>query len=106
MTRVRVGIAQRESQDAIEAIGDRYLYKQVITLVGDTENSRIGLTMKLGGYTWEDGKQGKETLADGGIAGSISSGIFSMEKPDMALPNVKVTLYEVDPSTNLSLIHI
>ena len=102
MTRVRVGIAQRESQDAIEAIGDRYLYKQVITLVGDTENSRIGLTMKLGGYTWEDGKQGKETLADGGIAGSISSGIFSMEKPDMALPNVKVTLYEVDPSTNKS----
>lgn len=117
MTRVRVDLASRAAQDTFEAMGYRYLYKQIITLIGelpgedepgepgepgepDSPDDGIEITMKLGGYVWEDGKQGKETLADGRIAGSVTDGILTMGAPDRALPNIKVTLYEVDPGSN------
>ena len=43
------------------------------------------ITMKLGGYVWEDVFEGKENLADG-----------RRTENDLPIPNIKVTLFEQD----------
>ena len=50
--------------------------------VVETKNTKIDLTMELGGNVWEDSKTGKETQLNG-----------NMDGEEKRIPNVKVTLY-------------
>ena len=60
----------------------RTLYEQEI-IIGGEGDTRIDITMNLGGYVWEDVLQGKESLADG-----------KHTDADIPLKNVKVTLLD------------
>ena len=59
----------------------RSLYEQEL-IVAD-EEARIDITMKLGGYVWEDILEGKESEADG-----------KLTEEDIKLKNVIVTLFD------------
>ena len=78
-----------KQQDVIDAWGERNLYKLNINLKGNVDDITTDITMKLGGYTWEDIPEGKENL---------SNGIKTDE--DIIIPNVKVTLYECIMDSN------
>lgn len=77
-----------DAQDHINVLrGERQLYKTYLEIpMGD---DKIDITMKLGGYVWEDVPTGKETMADG-----VSN--TTGENVDIRLKNVKVSLYDED----------
>lgn len=77
-----------DAQDHINVLeGKRQLYKTYLEI--PTGDDKINITMKLGGYVWEDTPTGKETMADG-----VSN--TTGENVDIRLKNVKVTLYDED----------
>ena len=97
-----------KSQDAIDGWGSRTLYEQEVSLFGtDEKESLLDITMKLGGYVWEDTPSGKETAIDGlRIINSVDADIDDSTEEtmrDKALENVRVTLYEYkDGNSNLA----
>ena len=60
----------------------RSLYEQEFIVAEETP---IDITMKIGGYVWEDVLEGKESLADG-----------KLTEEDIKLKNVIVTLFDED----------
>ncbi len=78
-----------KQQDVIDAWGERSLYKLNINLKGNIDDITTDITMKLGGYTWEDVPEGKENLSNG-----------IKTEADIVIPNVKVTLYECITDAN------
>ena len=73
-----------DKQDVMCADAFRELYEQELILTCD-EETKIQLTMNLGGYVWEEILQGKESLADG-----------LRTEEDIKLKNIRVTLYYED----------
>lgn len=71
-------------QDVIAVDAIRSIYVQELELGKD--GKIIPITMDLGGNVWEDGLEGKESLADG--KNNTGNGV------DKPLKNIKVTLYE------------
>ena len=80
-----------KQQEVIDAWGERILHKVNIHLPGKPgdDDTPLDITMKLGGYTWEDVLEGKENLSNG-----------MKTEADVVLPNVKVTLYECTMDEN------
>ena len=91
--KLRVEKDTNGQQDLIDTWGSRKLY----SLTLDLFDQMPSIGMKLGGYVWEDGVSNKETKADGV---NHTKG----ENVDKVLPDVKVSLYEYDPSTGKSRI--
>lgn len=71
-------------QDVIAVDAIRSIYVQELELGKD--GKIIPITMDLGGNVWEDGLEGKESVADG--KNNTGNGV------DKPLKNIKVTLYE------------
>ena len=82
VTTTRLGTIDKQPMLCVDAI--RTLYEQEI-IIGGEGDTRIDITMNLGGYVWEDVLQGKESLADG-----------KHTDADIPLKNVKVTLLDQD----------
>lgn len=73
-------------QDLIAADAIRSIYEQKLRPDDGPPPPKFNITMDLGGNVWEDGLEGKESLADG--KNNTGNGV------DKPLKNIKVTLYE------------
>lgn len=82
-------IPEKHIQDLVVIEAERILKSKKISNEFTINNSQEKL--EISGYVWDDGKDGKESLADGIFNQSADS-----TNKDRALQNIKVTLYYSD----------